>query len=72
MADGVHSCSAQSVTVLQTICRIRPDPEERRQALENAKRAATQGKRPMITTTCLGKIVFSGSSFQEVNRKADD
>jgi hypothetical protein len=50
----------------------RLDPEERRQALENAKLAAPQGKRPMITTTCLGKIVFSGSSFSEVSRKADD
>lgn len=47
-------------------------PDERRQALQNAKQGARPGTRPMITTNCLGKIVFSGSSFQEVNRKADD
>jgi len=50
----------------------RLDPEERRQALANAKHAASQGKRPMITTNCLGKVVVTGSTFQEVNRKADD
>jgi len=50
----------------------RLDPEERRQALENAKRAASQGKRPMITTNCLGKVVVTGSTFHEVNRKAED
>lgn len=48
------------------------DPEERREALENAKRSAAQGKRPMITTHSLRKAVFVGSSMQEANRKADD
>ena len=48
------------------------DPEERREVLENAKRSAAQGKRPMITTHSLRKAVFVGSSMQEANRKADD
>lgn len=48
------------------------DPDERQQALERAKKAALQGKRPMITTSCLGKVVITGSTTHEVNLKADD
>jgi hypothetical protein len=48
------------------------DPEERREALENAKRSAPQGKRPIITTHSLRKVMFSGSTEQDANRKADD
>jgi hypothetical protein len=48
------------------------DPEERRVALESAKRSAPQGKRPMITTYSLpGRVVFVGRTLQEANHKAE-
>ena len=50
----------------------RLDPADRDRALENAKRSAPQGKRPLITTHSLDKAVFVGSTSQEANRKADD
>jgi hypothetical protein len=50
----------------------RLDPTDRARALENAKRAAPQGQRPMITTHSLDKAVFVGSTLQEAKRKADD
>ncbi len=61
-----------SGSVFDTRFLERLDPEERRQALANAKHAAAQGRRLMITTNCLGKIVFLGSTSQEVSRKADE
>jgi hypothetical protein len=39
------------------------DPQERREALENAKRSAPHGERPMITTYSLRKVVLSSEAL---------